>query len=368
MKFTITRETLLDPLQLVTGVVERRQTLPILSNLLLQADDGRLVITGSDQEVELRVIIEELEIDQAGEVTVPARKLMDICRSLAEQSRITLGQDGSRVAVVSGRFRSHLATLPAVDFPVVETEESDLSLEVDAKLLATLLEKTSFAMAQQDVRQFFNGILVELGEKLFRIVATNGQRLATSYGQHPGCEKQNQFIVPRKGVHELVRLLNDVSDQAVANLRFSPNHMSAEVANAALTTKLIDAVYPDYSQAIPNVHDKTLLGNRQEIKEALNRTSILSNEMYRDVRLLMSEGKLVIEANNPLQEEAHESVALDYQGDSLEIGFNVGYLLDALSAMQGVTVKMAFSDAKSACLLTDPGDPDTLFVVSPMML
>ena len=367
MKLTISRESLLDPLQLVAGVVGRRQTLPILSNLLLVAEDDSLTITGTDEEVELTAKITDVQVAEAGELTVPARKFMDICRSLADKALLTLKLDDGRLSVVSGSFRSHLATLPAVDFPNVEPETDGSKVDVDSSLLSSLLGKTSFAMAQQDVRLFFNGVLVELDQNQIRMVATNGQRLATCFGEHQTSGELQQYIVPRKGVQELSRLLSDAPKGTVA-LHFSSNHMRVSIANAVLTTKLIDSTYPDYSRAIPSGGDKVMQGNRLEIREALNRTSILSNEMYRNVRLQLSSGKLDLHANNPLQEEAEETVAIEYDSEPMEIAFNVGFLLEALSTMQGERVRLTFIDTNSACVLTDLEDPNSLYVVSPMML
>ena len=367
MKLSISREALLDPLQLVTGVIERRQTLPILSNLLLVADQDVLTITGTDQEVELTATATDVQIGEPGELTVPARKLMDICKSLTGGATLKLDEESNRLSLVSGEFRSHLATLPAVDFPNVEAETGAAEIKVAATVLSSLLDKTSFAMAQQDVRLFFNGVLVEQKEKLIRVVATNGQRLATSFAEIEDQGENGRFILPRKGVHELMRLVNEAGDREVM-LQFSDNHLRAEVSNAVLVTKLIDGSYPDYTRAIPSGGDNVLVGSRSDIREALNRTSILSNEMYRNVRLQMNAGKLAIHANNPLQEEADETVSVEYDGEPLEIGFNVGYLLDVLSTMQGEELKIAFIDDSSACLLTDPGDSKTLYVVSPMMV
>jgi DNA polymerase-3 subunit beta len=367
MKFSIKREALLEPLQLVSNVVERRQTLPILSNLLLVAD-GNLTLTGTDQEVELISRASELECSEAGGITVPARKLLDICRSLPESARMEFKLDGDRLAIESGRFKSHLATLPALDFPNVEMTSNEVSFRVPANGLHQLLGKTSFAMAQQDVRYFFNGVLLEIEDKQIRFVATNGQRLAISVlDEVVTGQGLQQFIIPRKGVNELARVVPDNADIEVS-LAFSANHMRAECGDATLTTKLIDATYPDYTRAIPENGDKTLIGDRVEIREALVRTAILSNEMYRNVRLLLDTGKLEMHSNNPLQEEAEETVSVEYDGQPLEIGFNVSYLIDALSAMQGDKAKMVLSDANSACLLTDPDDINSRYIISPMML
>lgn len=372
MKFSIDRAALLDPLQIVSNVVERRQTLPILANLLLIADAGSgsngLTLTGTDQEVELSARTSLLQIEEPGEITVPARKLLDICRSLPESAVLDFRIDGSRLGVESGRFKSHLATLPAIDFPKVEMENIEVEFSVSAQALHGLLDKTSFAMAQQDVRYFFNGLLCETTPDLVRFVATNGQRLATSYLENIRTgEDTRQFIVPRKSVSELFRLIPDDADQDV-EIRFSSNHLQVRCGDANLTTKLIDATYPDYSRAIPDRGDKVLVGDRQEIREALIRTAILSNEIYKNVRLRLESGKLEMHSNNPAQEEAEESVSVDYDGASLEIGFNVSYLIDALSVISGEKVEITFSDSDSACLLASPDDINSIYVISPMVL
>jgi DNA polymerase-3 subunit beta len=365
MKFRISRENLLGPLQLTSGVVERRQTSPVLANLLLNLEKGRLVITGTDQEVELTVVIKEFVFGTPGEVTVPARKLLEICKSLPEGAEMSANLEGNRVAVDSGRFNSFLATLPVIDFPNIQTGAYDFSLELSVLDLKGLLQRTSFAMAQQDVRYFFNGILLEVLDGVIRFVATNGQRLATSFikTEYQG---SHQFIIPRKGVAELVRVLDaDLGELVILN--FTGNHMQIDRGNVRLITKLIDATYPDYLRAIPYGGNKVVRADRLVLKEALSRTAILSNELYRNVRLLLREGKLDMYANNPQQEEAEETVTVEYAGDSLEIGFNVSYLIDVLSVMEGKTVKMTFSNASSACLLEDIDDSESLYVISPMV-
>ena len=368
MKFKVNRDKLLQPLQLACGVVERRQTAPILSNLLILAQNDRLVLTGSDEEVEITVTVEGVDVDSGGEITVPARKLMDICKSLPKAAYLTANLDGARVQVDSGRFSSHLATLPPAEFPSIQTSVSSVSVPLTALQLQQLLQRTSFAMAQQDVRYFFNGILFEINDGTVRLVATNGQRLATSYietGQETG---KHQFIVPRKAIGELGRLLVGVAGESTINLEFTPNHLIIEVPGINLVTKLIDATYPDYSRAIPDKGNKVMLADRQLLKGALSRTAILSNEIYRNVRLIMMPDKLDMHANNPQQEEAEESLGMSYEGETLEIGFNVSYLIEALSVMGGSQVRMTFSDANSACLLEDVDEMESLYVISPMML
>ena len=367
MTFSVLRENLLAPLQMVTGVVEKRQTLPILSNILIDADDRGLSLTGSDQEVELVVTLSDYSGRFDGPMTLPARKLLDICRSLPDGTELAFEPEGPRVLVSSGRFKSHLGSLPAEEFPCIDMAGMLAQVSIGTNALSRLLNTCSFAMAQQDVRYFFNGMLVEIDTDGIRTVATNGQRMATSwFGGDMAVDARVQVIIPRKGVTELCRLLSDAEGDV--DLSISANHLQASVGGGRLTTKLIDASYPDYTRAIPAAGDKLLVGDRLEIREALRRTAILSNEMYRNVHLALSPGNLRINANNPLQEEAEENVGVDYQGAELEIGFNVGYLIDVLGVMGGDRVQMKFSDGASAGLFLDETDPDAQFVVSPMML
>ena len=367
MKFTVTREQVLEPLQWVTGVVERRQTQPILANLLVEAESGQLRLTGTDQEVELVVCIDDCPTDQGDPFTIPARKFLDICRSLPESAKIRVEPEDGRLLLSSGRFKSHLANLPAEDFPRVGLEKDLTRFEVAARDLAQLLDRCSFAMAQQDVRYFFNGMLLELDAGRIRAVATNGQRLATSFiDTEIAVSGKRQVIIPRKGIAELGRLLS--ADRQMVSVELTDNHFRASSGSAVMTTRLIDATYPDYSRAIPKGGDRVLTADRVELREALTRTAILSNEMYRNVKLRLGIGSLAIEANNPLQEEAEETVTVDYDGDELEIGFNVGYLLDVLGAVSGDRIRMQFTDSGGAVLIKDVEDDRSLYVVSPMIL
>ena len=366
MKFSIDRDALLGPIQLVSSVVERRQTMAVLSNLLCVYQDGRLTFTGSDQEVELSASTEAARNGETGEITVPARKLVDICRSLPVDAVIQLRLGEGRINISSGRFNSYLSTLPTADFPKVEMSEASIRFKMQGSRLERLLHNTSFAMAQQDVRYFFNGMLIEVEENVVRTVATNGQRLATSeVVMETGIKDKSQFIIPRKGVIELGRLIKDAGSEEV-ELQLSSNHLRVTQGSSTLTSKLIDGTYPDYSQAIPQVGDKLLRFDRLELRDALSRIAILSNEMYRNVRLRLSKGKIQLHANNPQMDEADETVNVDYDGEELEIGFNVSYLIDVLSTLKGEKVACSLSDSNGAALLTDPEDQSSRFVVSPM--
>ena len=365
MKFVVNRETLLRPLQQVTGVVERRQTLPILSNVLLQVEDDVLAITGTDLEVELISRL-KLENAKAGEVTVPARKLMDICRELPDKADIEMELVDQRLSIKSGRFKSTLSTLPSSDFPSVDRSATEMDLKLESKSLKGLIDKTAFAMAQQDVRYFLNGMLFEIGEGSLKTVATDGHRLAMSFMDIDQGGKVQQVIVPRKGVLELQRLLGEVKGDVSISL--GSNHLCVESPEYLMTTKLVDGRFPDYDRVIPKNGDKIVLADRVELKQALNRTAILSNEKFRGIRVNLASGLLQLSANNPEQEEAEESVNVDYEGDSLEVGFNVVYLQDVLGVLQSEKVKITLHDGNSSALLEEPDSEDSVYVVMPMKL
>ncbi len=365
MKITINREELIKPLQQVGGVVERRQTLPVLSNVLLQVEGNQLSITGTDLEVELvgRLSVEDAE---PGEVTVPARKLIDICRELPESAEIKLELKEQRLQIVAGRFRSALSTLPASDFPSVDKSSSEMSLQLDAKHLKRLIDRTSFAMAQQDVRYFLNGMLFEVSGDSVRTVATDGHRLALCSFESDNNAETQQVIVPRKGVLEIQRLLNELNGDV--SVTIGSNHLCLESSEFTLTTKLVDGRFPDYDRVIPKNGDKTVFADRLELRQALNRTAILSNEKFRGIRVNLSSGILQLSANNPEHEEAEESVTVDYEGDDLEVGFNVSYIQDVLSVLEGDKVKITLHDSNSSALLEEPENEDSVYVVMPMKL
>ncbi|WP_068828763.1 DNA polymerase III subunit beta [Pseudomonas sp. BMS12] len=367
MHFTIQREALLKPLQLVAGVVERRQTLPVLSNVLLVVEGQQLSLTGTDLEVELvgRVTLEDSA--EPGEITVPARKLMDICKSLPSDVMIDIRLDEQKLVVKAGRSRFTLSTLPANDFPTVEEGPGSLTFNLVQSKLRRLIERTSFAMAQQDVRYYLNGMLLEVQTGVLRAVATDGHRLAMCAMQ-AGIEQveKHQVIVPRKGILELARLLTEQDGEVAIVL--GQNHIRATTGEFTFTSKLVDGKFPDYERVLPRGGDKLVVGDRQALREAFSRTAILSNEKYRGIRLQLASGLLKIQANNPEQEEAEEEVVVDYNGGSLEIGFNVSYLLDVLGVMTTEQVRLILSDANSSALVQEADNDDSSYVVMPMRL
>ena len=344
MKLTAGREALLKPLQAVIGVVERRQTMPILANVLLVAKDGSVAITATDLEVEL-VASAEVDVESAGEVTVPARKLLDICRALPEDSTISIALSGEKLSVKSGRSKFSLTTLPAAEFPSVEDIDTGQSVELSQSLLSKLLDKTHFAMAQQDVRYYLNGLLLETGKKHLRAVATDGHRLSLCQIELDTKKlTEQQVIVPRKGVLELQRLMSGEGDLKV---ELGSNHIRIHLDGNRFTSKLIDGRFPEYERVIPKETSNELTADRELLKGALQRTAILSNEKYRGIRLVIKKGGILLQAHNPEQEEAEEELEVAYSGDDIEIGFNVNYLLDALGAVESDEVTLSVVDGNS---------------------
>lgn len=367
MQFSIQREALLKPLQLVAGVVERRQTLPVLANVLLVVDDNTLSLTGTDLEVELVARIPLEDAADSGEITVPGRKLMDICKSLPEDATITFTLDESKASIKAGRSRFTLSTLPASDFPNVEESQDSFNFAASQKTLARLIERTSFAMAQQDVRYYLNGMLLEINNGQLRSVATDGHRMAMcTLGAEVQSDAKHQIIVPRKGILELGRLLNETDEQV--SVAVGSHHIRVTTSDFTFTSKLVDGKFPDYERVLPRGGDKVVLADRHTLRDAFSRTAILSNEKYRGIRLLLSDAQLKIQANNPEQEEAEEDIAVDYAGAALEVGFNVSYLLDVMNVLSGEQVKMIMSDANSSALVQEADSDDSLYVVMPMRL
>jgi DNA polymerase-3 subunit beta len=367
MQFEISRETLIKPLQLVTGVVERRQTLPVLSNVLLVLEGNQLSMTGTDLEVELIGRVEVENGSESGDVTVPARKLMDICKSLPDSASLKMELDDNKLVIRSGRSRFTLSTLPPSDFPSAEESSEALEFSISQERLKEMLDSTSFAMAQQDVRYYLNGLLFEVSPNFLRVVATDGHRLAMdTEDMNTSAEKTMQVIVPRKGILELARLLGEGEDNV--DVVIGTNHVRAKTPNFTFTSKLVDGKFPDYDRVLPKGGDKKIVADRNELRQSLSRTAILSNEKFRGIRLTLLDDEIKILANNPEQEEAEEIVAVEYKGDSLEIGFNVSYLVDVLTVLDTDTVQVIVSDPNSSALIQGAEGSSALYVVMPMRL
>ncbi|RMF15706.1 MAG: DNA polymerase III subunit beta [Gammaproteobacteria bacterium] len=368
MKFKVQREVLLTPLQLISGVVEKRNTMPVLANVLMETTDTGLRITGTNMEVELVANVDQVSVEQPGRITVPARKLTDICRTMAEGVTLECDVREGRLHVQAGHSSFTLSTLPADSFPNVEDEPESVRVNLPQNVLKRLIDRTGYAMAQQDVRYYLNGMLFEFGGNRLSTVATDGHRLALARESVAETLPERQSIVPRKGVLEMARLLSD-SDGTCA-LVLGDHHIRLEVDGYVFTSKLIDGKFPDYNRVIPRNGDKVVKVDRREFKQVLTRTSILCHESIRGVRLFLEDGLMKVYANNPEQEEAEDRVEVEYQGEPLQIGFNVGYLIDAISALEDETITLTLSNPNSSALLEgeQAGQDDVLYVVMPMRL
>ncbi|WP_375752050.1 DNA polymerase III subunit beta [Vibrio sp. HN007] len=366
MKFTIERNHLIKPLQQVSGALGGRPTLPILGNLLLKVEEGTLSLTATDLEVELVARI-ALEGDfETGSITVPSRKFLDICRGLPDESVITVALEGERVIVRSGRSRFTLVTLPAADFPNIEDWQSEVEITLSQAELRSIIEKTQFSMANQDVRYYLNGMLFEIEDSTLRAVATDGHRMAVAQTALEAAFEKQQVIVPRKGIQELVKLL-DAPENPVT-LQIGQSNVRADVNNFTYTSKLVDGRFPDYRRVMPQSSNKTLEAGCDELKQAFSRAAILSNEKFRGVRVNLDGSEMRITANNPEQEEAEEILDVSFQGEAIEIGFNVSYVLDVLNTLKCDQVRLSMSDANASALVENAEDDSALYVVMPIRL
>lgn len=371
MKFQLDRTTLLNNLLVVQGVVERRERLPILGNILIVLKDETISLSATDMEIELVARV-GVPGGGGGEVTVPARKLLDICRTLPEDTTVEFTTGENRATLRAGRSRFTLNTLPAADFPTTEAIEGLVEVSVTQRDLKELIERTHFAIANQDVRYYLNGLLLEFRGERLRAVSTDGHRLAQAEValQHSSAsEEVLQCILPRKGVQELLRLIQNTDD--AVDVVVGKASLRASIGDVTFTSRLIEGRFPDYNRVIPRSEqcDKEAEVDRDLVRRSLQRASILSNEKYRTVRLSFSTNSLHVTANNPDHEEAEDEVDIQYTGDAVEIGFNVSYLIDALGVLPTDTVSFHLSDPGSSCLLTPKEDDGSCrYVVMPMRL
>lgn len=367
MKFIIDREKLLKPLQQVSAPLSGRPALPILGNILMQVNDSVLSLTGTDLEIEMIARIKLPETSKNGVTTVPARKFVDICRSLPNQARLTITLEDNRLLIQSGRSKFSLSTLTADDFPNLDNWRSEAEFQVSQKIVKQLIDAVQFSMANQDVRYYLNGMLLETEGECLRAVATDGHRLAVStrpVGQNMGMVQS--VIVPRKGVLELAKLISD-NDEPV-HVQIGTNNLRVNLPDFTFTTKLIDGRFPDYRRVFPKNPDKTLVSSCDNLRSALSRAAILSNEKFRGIRLYLHNNQLKITANNPEQEEAEELIDVNYGAKELEIGFNVNYLLDVLNALKCDNVSLLLTDPTSSVQVEALNNPSATYVIMPMRL
>ncbi len=363
------RDRILEPLQSVIGIVERRHTLPILSNVLIETEGTNLYMTATDLEVQVKTKSTLTEqVTEKSSLTLSARKLYDILKSFPVESVITFEAKDNRLTVRSGKGRFSLQTLPGGDFPQVSVvNEPGKVITLSQKLLKGLLEKVQFAMAMQDVRYYLNGTLISVNDNQLTVVATDGHRLSYATEKISESHDKIELILPRKTVSELIKLLSTTDDLVKMTLR--ENQVVFEFADIELVSKVIDGKFPDYTRVIPVNYAKHISLDRIDLLQSLQRASILSNEKIRGVRLLLSKNCLAIVCTNNEQEEAQEEIDIDYQQEALDIGFNISYLLDVLNHLNHDKVTCSFGDANSSMLITDPSQGDQFkYVVMPMRI
>ena len=361
------RDTLLAPLQSVSGIVERRHTLPILSNVLLEKQGDRLTLLATDIEIQITTATTGAGGDGDGAVTVGARKLQEILRSLPDSAEVSLVLEDKRLQVRAGKSRFSLQTLPADDFPRMTLSEGETKqFQISQKAFRQLLAKTQYSMAAQDVRYYLNGLLLMVDGKELRAVATDGHRLAFASVELETELARQEMILPRKTVLELNRLLLDTDD--ALNITLANNQVRFGFGSIVLVSKLIDGKFPDYERVIPQSLRNHMTLARQTLVHAMQRAAILTNEKFRGVRVVLSENSMKLIAANAEQEEAQEEIEVQYTGDTIDVGFNVSYLLDVLNNVQSEEIQWSFNDANSSALVTVPGNERFKYVVMPMRI
>jgi len=372
MKLTISKETLVEQLSHVVGAIEKKQTSKILENVFIQLSENNLQLVGTDLEIEMSTNL-EIQTESTGQITAPARKLLDICKALPNDCFILLELIKDRLTIKGLRSRFELATLSADEFPILDDIPIQQEFNIPENKLKKLLENVSFSMANQDVRYYLNGLLLHLKETGLTAVATDGHRLAIStlpsefIDKDVSAETEIKVIVPRKGILELSRIL-DASAQTPVCLQISDNHIRINKDHIRFTSKLIDGKYPDYQAAIPVNSTHTLELDREQLKDTLTRVAILSNEKFRGIRITLDNDTMSFHSNNPENESAEEEIDISYSSDQLEIGFNVTYLLEALNHLDGKIINFDLTSADSSSLLYSTDDNDTRYVVMPIRL
>ena len=362
----ITRAALLGPVQAVAGIVERRHTLPILANVLIEHRDDKLFVTATDLEMQITAC-SDFPGKENQATTVAARKLQDLLRALPDEVPLNVDATGSRMTLRAGRSRFNLQTLPAADYPRIGIGQDQVQgLELAQRELRGLLKSAEFAMAQQDIRYYLNGMLLVIEKGSLQAVATDGHRLSWASIAIAGDYQRQEVILPRKTVLELGKLLGDVDEPVT--LEILANQVRFRFSNIELVSKVVDGKFPDYNRVIPAGNGKRIEIARTELLASLQRAAILSNEKFRGVRLVLADGLLKIICTNSEQEEAEEDVEVDYKGDSLDVGFNITYLLDVLQNMAMDRVQLSFGDANSSALITVPDRDDYKYVVMPMRI
>ena len=366
MKFTTEKAQIVDSLQNAAAVAERRQTIPILANLRLKTVAGKLEVTATDLEIQIKTYSDLIEIIEEGETTVSARKMSELCRSLPEGENVNFALTNGKLNVSSSNFHADFATISADDFPEIEINEEQVPISLQSSVLKRLLTKTSFSMASQDVRYYLNGMLLEVEDTKINGVATDGHRLAFSSATTTESGLSARNILPRKAVLELSKLLS--ATEETVELMVGASYIDVKSKNLRFSSKLIDGKYPDYDKVFPTGEPLPLQISKDLLQSALSRASVLSNEKYRGVRFQLTNNKLKLTANNPEQESAEEELEVLYGGAELEVGFNIGYLLDVLNSIESETVNFEFYGEDSSCIIKEIDSDNDVYVIMPMRL
>ena len=368
MKFITEKNEIVDALQMGASIAERRQTIPILANLRIVARDGKVEITATDLEIQIKTLTEVKKVIEEGEITVSARKMSELCRSLPDNEALEFDLNNGKLTVSSKNFHADFATISALDFPELESKEETNSLSISSSALQRLLNKTAFCMASQDVRYYLNGLLVEYKGGEVNAVATDGHRLAlaTSPLDKTITIDGERQILPRKAVLELSKILRQENEDI--KITFGNSSLSIQDENLDFSTKLIDGKFPDYEKVLPSGDPNSLEVSKESLQSALSRASVLSNEKYRGVRFALDKNTLKLTANNPEKESAEELLDVNYNGNPMEIGFNIGYLLDVLGTIETDNVELNFYGEESSCLIREPGNQAEVYVIMPMRL
>ena len=367
MDFYITKEEVVKSLNLTLGVVEKRQTLPILSNVLLEVDESSLKLTATDLESEISTTSTISNFKSGGKTTAPARKLSDLCRLMPDLAEIHFFLDGDNLKIETESGKYNLSTLPSEDFPVFETEDTQSQINISSQNLKNLITKTSFAMGNQDWRHYLNGLYMMIDDKVVTTVATDAHRLAMATSSlNEASSESTSGIVPRKSINEIGKLVGDESENVVIQL--GQTSIAANVSGTTFVSKLIEGKFPDYEQVIPSGESSLLVVDRKNFSESLSRVSVLSSEKYKGLRIITKKDSLNISANNPEKEQGEENLSCEYQGEEIDIAFNVNYLQEILSTIDSEKIEINFFGSEKSCLITDPNSENLKYVVMPLLI
>ena len=367
MDFYITKEEVVRSLNLTLGVVEKRQTLPILSNVLFEVDESSLKLTATDLESEISTTSTISNYKSGGKTTAPARKLSDLCRLLPDMTEIHFFLDGDNLKIETDSGKYNLSTLPSEDFPVFELEDIQSQINISSQNLKTLISKTAFAMGNQDWRHYLNGLFLLIDDKTITTVATDAHRLAMASSLlNEAISDSTNGIVPRKSINEIGKLVGDGSENALINL--GQTSIAVNISGTTFVSKLIEGKFPDYEQVIPSGESSLLIVDRKKLSESLSRVSVLSSEKYKGIRIITNKNSLNISANNPEKEQGEENLTCEYEGEEVDIAFNVNYLQEILSTLDSEKIEINFFGSDKSCLITDPNSDDLKYVVMPLLI